>query len=80
VSIELTESARSAENNEIVTVEIGPNGRKYYLHKALLVYHSEFFEKALQGTWLEAEEDIVRLTDFETYECEYSAFCSVLCD
>ncbi|KAF3047272.1 hypothetical protein E8E11_004613 [Didymella keratinophila] len=45
-----------------------PMVEKYYLHKALLMYHSEFFEKALRGTWLEAEEGIVRLTDFETYE------------
>ncbi|KAL1597396.1 hypothetical protein SLS59_007426 [Nothophoma quercina] len=44
-------SARSG----IVAVEVGPDRVKYYIHEALLVEHSEYFQKALNGPWMEAK-------------------------
>ncbi|KAJ4333155.1 hypothetical protein N0V95_009494 [Ascochyta clinopodiicola] len=58
----------SAQADGIVVVEIGHDRKKYYLHKALVVFHSEYFRKALQGPWKEAEEGLVRLDDVEPAE------------
>lgn len=41
----------------------------YYLHRALLTYHSESFRPALTGPWKEAEEGVVTLHDIETSTC-----------
>ena len=49
-------------------------GKKYYLHKSLLVFHSEYFRKALQGSWKEAKEGIVRIDDIEPAECTFKIF------
>ena len=54
-----------------MTIVIGteePN--KHYIHQALLIHHSEYFRKALQGPWLEAEEGVVRLKDVNEHACE----------
>ncbi|KAF9693671.1 hypothetical protein EKO04_008458 [Ascochyta lentis] len=56
----------SAQADGVVIVEVGPAHKKYYLHKALVVFHSEYFRKALQGSWKEAKEGIVRLEDVES--------------
>ena len=58
----------------MVVVEIGSMGKKYYLHKSLLVFHSEYFRKALQGSWKEAKEGIVRIDDIEPAECTFKIF------
>lgn len=50
----------------VVVVEFGPEKRAYYIHKALLIHHSDFFRKALLGPWRESEEGIVKLHDVET--------------
>jgi hypothetical protein len=52
-----------------VIVVVGPEARKYYLSKALLTYHSEFFKKAFQGPGKEAQEGVVRLDDVELTVC-----------
>ncbi|KAF1970501.1 hypothetical protein BU23DRAFT_570673 [Bimuria novae-zelandiae CBS 107.79] len=49
----------------IATVEVGPNAKKYNVHKALLVHHSEYFAKALTGSWTEAQTGVVKLDDLE---------------
>jgi hypothetical protein len=54
----------------MIVVEIGPDAKKYFVHKALLMHHSKFFKKALTGTWKEAQEGVVRLEDVETEPCE----------
>jgi hypothetical protein len=54
----------------IVTIEIGAERKQYCVHKALLVHHSEYFKKALQGDWKEAREGKVTLEDVEPAECE----------
>jgi hypothetical protein len=53
-----------------VTIEIGPDHEKYYIHRALLVRHSEYFAKALRGSWKEAQEGIVKLEEVGTAECK----------
>ncbi|KAF2625438.1 hypothetical protein BU25DRAFT_473406 [Macroventuria anomochaeta] len=44
-------------------VEIGPECKKHYIHKAFLVFHSEYFRKALQDPWKEARDAVVLLHD-----------------
>jgi hypothetical protein len=45
----LTLCARTASTRGIVVVEIGSDKIKYHVYKALLVHHSEYFRKALNG-------------------------------
>ncbi|KAJ8111028.1 hypothetical protein OPT61_g6273 [Boeremia exigua] len=52
-----------AQADGMVTVEIGPDRKKYCLHKALVTHHSEYFRKALHGPWVEAQEGVVKLDD-----------------
>ncbi|KAI4936770.1 uncharacterized protein J4E92_001495 [Alternaria infectoria] len=54
-------SQQSAPAN--VIIEVGPDGNKYYVQKAFLVHYSEYFSKALSGTWEEAKNGVVTLTD-----------------
>jgi hypothetical protein len=51
---------------------VGPEGTEYRVHKALLIEHSEYFEKALKGSWKEAEEGVVKLEDVEHGVCKWS--------
>ncbi|KAF1358717.1 hypothetical protein EJ07DRAFT_122576 [Lizonia empirigonia] len=67
-SYRLTLHPSSAHADGIVIVKVGPSHRKYYLHKALVLFHSEYFRKALQGSWKEAQEGVVRLKDVEPSE------------
>ncbi|KAH4412453.1 hypothetical protein HBH92_112180 [Parastagonospora nodorum] len=48
-----------------VTLEIGPYHLKYSVHKALLVYHSEYFHNALRDSWKEGKENLIVLEDVE---------------
>jgi hypothetical protein len=48
-----------------VVVEIGPDHVKHVLHKALLIYHPEYLQKALQGQWKEARGGVVVLEDIQ---------------
>ncbi|KAI4629163.1 uncharacterized protein J4E87_003424 [Alternaria ethzedia] len=57
-------AARSgSEANAII--EVGPDRMKYHVQKAFLVHHSDYFHKALSGTWKEAEDGVVTLVDVE---------------
>ena len=40
---------------------IGPQRQQYHVHKALITHHSEYFHKALNGPWKEAEDKTVVL-------------------
>jgi multisubunit Na+/H+ antiporter MnhE subunit len=53
-----------------IIIEIGPDRKRYYVHRALLVHHSEYFAKALQGSWKEAQEGVITLEDIGTAECK----------
>ncbi|KAF1955500.1 hypothetical protein CC80DRAFT_415162 [Byssothecium circinans] len=46
-------------------VEVGPERKKFHIHKALLTHHSEYFRKALSGPWIEAQESVVKLSDVD---------------
>jgi hypothetical protein len=47
----------------MVIVEIGPEHTTYRIQKALLMYHSDYFRKALQKCWKEGEERKVVIED-----------------
>ncbi|KAF1849865.1 uncharacterized protein K460DRAFT_411672 [Cucurbitaria berberidis CBS 394.84] len=55
----------TAVTKDVVVIEVGPERKKYYLHKALLVHHSDYFRKALEGPWTEAQEGVIKLEDIE---------------
>ncbi|KAF2035346.1 hypothetical protein EK21DRAFT_54309, partial [Setomelanomma holmii] len=52
-----------ARGGSIVDVNIGPYKVKYAIHKALLTEYSEYFKRALNGQWKEAQEGVVSLDD-----------------
>lgn len=54
----------------MVVVQIGPAKVKYDVHKALILYHSEYFAKALTGPWVEAEQRVVSLDEVDVDECK----------
>jgi hypothetical protein len=53
-----------------VTVEVGQTRKKYLLHRGIVCHHSEYFQKALSGSWKEAQDGVVILEDVETTTCE----------
>ncbi|KAF9693742.1 hypothetical protein EKO04_008147 [Ascochyta lentis] len=55
----------AAARDGVIAVEVGSERVKYYVHKALLEEHSEYFKRALNGPWKEAEEKVVCLDDVE---------------
>jgi hypothetical protein len=48
-----------------VTVIVGPEARKYVIHKTFLSHYSEYFDNALNGSWEEAEDRTIALDDIE---------------
>ncbi|KAF1834985.1 hypothetical protein BDW02DRAFT_597727 [Decorospora gaudefroyi] len=52
----------------IAVIEIGPRHKKYCVHRALLTHHSEYFCKALNGPWKEAQEGRIAIEDIGTEE------------
>ncbi|KAH6639639.1 hypothetical protein C7974DRAFT_410597 [Boeremia exigua] len=46
-------------------IKIGHESTPYYVHKSLLTQHSEYFQRALNGSWKEAEEGVITLEDVE---------------
>ncbi|KFY80385.1 hypothetical protein V499_00756 [Pseudogymnoascus sp. VKM F-103] len=49
--------------SDIVTVYVGPREKRYSVHKTLLTSQSEYFEKALNGKFKEADEQTIRLPE-----------------
>lgn len=47
----------------MVQVEVGPEERKFTLHKGLLCAFSSYFKAALEGGFKEAEEQVIRLPE-----------------
>ncbi|TAQ89871.1 hypothetical protein B7494_g1793 [Chlorociboria aeruginascens] len=58
-------SASFAENlgTEVVTIFVGPERKHYVVHKKLLTSQSEYFDKALNGRFKEAEENCIHLEE-----------------
>ncbi|KAF2872412.1 hypothetical protein BDV95DRAFT_606028 [Massariosphaeria phaeospora] len=50
-----------------VTIEVGTGTEKtkYRPHKSFLIHYSEYFRKALSGSWKEAEDGVITLEDVE---------------
>lgn len=61
---------------DLVTVKVGPIGKTYTVHKALLVHHSGYFRKALKGSWQEAKEGTITLSDVEPHICKRNSSCT----
>ena len=55
-----------------MTVVVGPKQTEYRILKALLVQHSEYFKRALNGPWKEAEDGAVKLEDVADRTCMLS--------
>lgn len=47
-------------------VRVGPEQRQYYVHKALLTRHSDYFRNAFNGSWKEADENSISFEDVDT--------------
>jgi hypothetical protein len=57
----------------MIVVEVGDQGTKYHVHKALLTENSEYFKKALNGRWKESQEGLVRLEDVSCHTCMFNS-------
>jgi hypothetical protein len=71
-------SRSQATSSGIVVLKVGPNQKAYHVHKALLTHHSEYFLKALEGPWKEAEERTVTLEDVEPTVGMYMLFLGLM--
>ena len=65
----------SAFGEGTVIIEVGPHQKKYYTHKALLVRYSDYFRKALEGPWKEAQEGSFgsRMSTIACVSCQTTA-------
>jgi hypothetical protein len=48
---------------EVVDVFVGPERKRYVVHKNLLTAQSDYFKKALTGSFMEAEENSIHLKE-----------------
>jgi len=62
----------AARESALVIVIVSDNKTKYTVYRSLLVQHSEYFEKALTGSWMEAQQGVVMLEDVDCDACEYT--------
>ncbi|KAF2656850.1 hypothetical protein K491DRAFT_715066 [Lophiostoma macrostomum CBS 122681] len=53
----------TAARGDAVTIEVGPDRRKYLVHKDLLTHHSEYFRRALKEPWKESDRNGVTVLD-----------------
>jgi hypothetical protein len=53
-----------------VTIEVGHEKTQYFVHPSILAYHSEYFKRALNGPWKEADERLIKLDDVECETCK----------
>ena len=48
---------------EVVNVYVGPERKRYVVHKNLLIAESDYFKAALLGSFIEAEENSIHLKE-----------------
>jgi len=48
---------------EVISVYVGPDRRRFVVHKQLLTSQSDYFDKALNGRFKEAEENEIHLEE-----------------
>lgn len=61
---------RTAARNGIITILVGTDCVKYGVRRAILTQHSQYFKKALEVPWKEAEEGLLQLEDVEPETCK----------
>ena len=61
----------AAREGAMATVVLEPQNTEYTIHRALLIDKSEFFKKALEGPWKEAEERTVKIKDVDSDTCKH---------
>ncbi|KAF1955497.1 hypothetical protein CC80DRAFT_474241 [Byssothecium circinans] len=54
-----------ARENDVVTVDVGPENQKFHVYTKLLTSYSDYFAKTLSGDWKEAQDRTVQLPDIE---------------
>lgn len=54
---------------DLITIEVDAGLIEYCVHEAVLVHHSEYFQRALNGRWTEADDRVVRLKDVDSNTC-----------
>ncbi|KAI4628617.1 hypothetical protein J4E83_003170 [Alternaria metachromatica] len=69
--------SEAAQEPVFVIVEVGDAKTRYHVHRSLLVEHSGYFKKALNGPWKEAQDGVVILEDVECSTCEGKTFRSM---
>ncbi|KAJ4378227.1 hypothetical protein N0V86_005927 [Didymella sp. IMI 355093] len=75
ISADATSAAATTEDEQspyvtllrgdVIKVKVGPDHVEYCIHAELLLRHSEYFKRALNGSWKEAEERAITLEDVE---------------
>jgi hypothetical protein len=65
ISESITDRRSTVVGEGVVVLKVGPDQKQYHIHKALLVHHSEYFRKALNGPWKKATERVIKLEDVE---------------
>lgn len=56
--------------DDVVRLEIGPDLVEYFVHPGLLIHHSDYFKRALNGDWKEAAEKGIKLDDVDCKTCQ----------
>ena len=56
-------ASRAFVGSEAVTILVGEEQKKFFVHKKLICHYSGFFRGALEGNFAEAEDNVVELED-----------------
>ncbi|KAF2232549.1 hypothetical protein EV356DRAFT_505068 [Viridothelium virens] len=64
----------STAYDSTVTVAVGPEKKKYQVHRGLLIHHGTYFKHALHGDWIEAQDQVITLSEdsTEVFDAIYS--------
>jgi len=52
-------------------VKVGPDAKKFNIHKTVLCHNSCYFKNALVGPWVETQTGVVELDDVEPKICKF---------
>lgn len=67
---------RNAIQDVVIVVEVGPERVKHFVRKTVLEEHSEYFKRALNGSWKEADDKVVCLDDVDCSTCKSTPLLS----
>ena len=67
----ITKHSTAVRESVLAVIKVGADKTKYIVHRSLLMKHSEYFRKALTGSWKEAQEGVVTLEDVDCDACKY---------